>query len=147
MVHGCLRGVPWPFLDSQFSEVFAYDVIEHCDDVIATIEEIHRVSTNGAVVHITAPHFSCANAFTDPTHKHYFGWSSFHYVTGEHELNFYTSRRFRRRVASIIFAPTLVNKLVHRLANRFPDTYEQRWAWVFPAWFLYFELEVLKDRN
>jgi len=46
---------PWPFLDSQFSEVFAYDVIEHCDNVIATMEEIHRVSTDGAMVHITVP--------------------------------------------------------------------------------------------
>ena len=57
---------PWPFLDSQFSEVFAYDVIEHCDDVIATMEEIHRVSTDNAIVHITVPHFSSSNTFTDP---------------------------------------------------------------------------------
>ncbi|HKV55172.1 MAG TPA: methyltransferase domain-containing protein [Candidatus Binataceae bacterium] len=138
---------PWPLPDSQFSEVFAYDVIEHCDDIIATMEEIHRVSTDGAVVHITVPHFSCSNAFADPTHKHYFAQSSFHYVTGEHEFSFYTSSRFRRVASSIIFAPTLVNKLVHRLANRFPEGYERRWAWIFPAWFLYFELEVVKNQK
>jgi len=37
-----------------------------------------------------------------------------------------------------------VNKLVRRLANRYPAAYERRWTWIFPAWFLYFELEVVK---
>jgi hypothetical protein len=108
------------------------------------MEEIHRVSTDDAIVHITVPHFSSSNTFTDPTHKHQFGWKSFHYITGEHELSFYTPCRFRRRTVSIVFAPTLVNKIVHRVANRFPEAYEDRWAWIFPAWFLYFELEVIK---
>jgi SAM-dependent methyltransferase len=143
LVHD-LNLIPWPFNDSQFSEVLAYDVLEHCDDVIAALDEIHRICRNGSVVRITVPHFSCANAFTDPTHRHYFGWSSFHYVTGEHELSFYTRKRFRRRVSQLIFLPSWTNKFVHRLANRYPDTYEQRWAWIFPAWFIYFELEVIK---
>jgi len=43
-----------------------------------------------------------------------------------------------------VFQPTLTNKVVHRLANRYPKEYEERWAWMFPAWFLYFELEALK---
>ncbi len=136
---------PWPFDSDTFSEVRAYDVIEHFDDVIATMEEIHRICSDGAVVKITVPHFSCANAFTDPTHRHYFGHSSFHYVTGEHEFSFYTDKIYRRRASSIVFADALLNKVVRRLANRFPEAYEQRWAWMFPAWFLYFELEVVKD--
>jgi predicted SAM-dependent methyltransferase len=135
---------PWPFGDDQFLEVFAYDVIEHCDDVVLTMEEIHRVCGDGAVLRITVPHFSCANAFTDPTHRHQFGWSSFHYFTREHKLSFYSSATFRRRISQIIFHPTFVNKVVRRLANGHPEAYERRWAWLFPAWFLYFELEVIK---
>jgi SAM-dependent methyltransferase len=134
----------WPFRDGQFGEVLAYDVIEHLDDVVATLEEIHRVARDGAVVRITVPHFSSSNAFTDPTHRHQLGWSSFHYFTGEREFAFETRARFRRRATNIIFAPTLPNRLVHRIANRYPEAYERRWAWVFPAWFLYVELEVLK---
>ena len=38
-----------------------------------------------------------------------------------------------------------VNKLIGRLANRFPVRYERRWTWLFLAWFLYFELEVVKE--
>ena len=136
---------PWPLESGQFREVLAHDVVEHLDDVVGTMEEIHRVCEHGAIIRITVPHFSCANAFTDPTHRHYFGWFSFDYFTGEHEFSFYTNVRFRRRRSEIVFAPTVVNKFVWRMANRWPAPYERRWAWIFPAWFLYFELEVMKD--
>jgi len=109
------------------------------------MEEIHRVSRNGAIVKITVPHFSCANAFRDPTHRHYFSVLSMSYFTGEHQFSFYTDLRFKGRAAQIVFASTTLNKVVHRLANRFPEEYERRWAWMFPAWFLYFELEVVKS--
>jgi SAM-dependent methyltransferase len=137
--------MPWPLPSDRFEECSAYDVVEHLDDTVAIMEEIHRVCRDGAVVRITVPHFSCVNAFTDPTHRHYFSSSSFHYFTGEHEFSFYTNHRFKRRSSRIVFAPTILNKIIHRLANRFPDEYERRWAWIFPAWFLYFELEVVKD--
>lgn len=136
---------PWPFPDGRFAEVLAFDVVEHLDDIVRTMEEVHRVCEDGATVRITVPHFSCANAFTDPTHRHYFGFFSFHYFTGEHRFSFYTDRRFRRVHSRIVFHPTLLNRLVNRLANRFPEEYERRWAWLFPAWFLYFELQVVKD--
>src|SRR5437870_2675567 len=99
------------------------------------MNEVHRVCRAGARVEITVPHFSCANAFTDPTHQHAFGYTSFHYVTGEHEFSFYTDLTFRRRVSKLVFQPSLINKAVWRLANRFPEAYEMRWAWMFPAWF------------
>lgn len=136
---------PWPFPDDTFREIHAYDVLEHLRDVIATLEEIHRISKPGARVLITVPHFSSANAFTDPTHKRFFGVDSFSYVTGENAHDFYSGRRFRERSRQLVFHPSLVNKLVWRLANRFPRQYEQRWAWIFPAWFLSVELEVVKE--
>jgi SAM-dependent methyltransferase len=135
---------PWPFPDNHFNEVHMMDVLEHLDDVLATVQELHRVCTAGAIVKIVVPHFSSANAFTDPTHCHYFGYFSFDYFTGEHEHSYYTSCRFRHRQRSLIFHRSLTNKVIWRLANRWPARYEERWAWMFPAWFLSFELEVLK---
>ena len=135
---------PWPFAENQFNEVLAYDILEHCSDNVATMEEIYRVCQSGAVVRITTPHFSSANSFTDPTHRHHFGFFSFHYFTGEHDFDFYTDKKFRRRHAQIVFHPGLVNMLIWRLANRYPQAYERRWAWMFPAWFMNFELEVVK---
>ena len=119
-------------------------MIEHLDNVVGALEEIHRVCRPNAVIHVTVPHFSSANAFTDPTHKHYFGAQSFHYLTGEHEHSHYTDVRFRRKETRIVFHRSLVNKLLHRFANARPAEYERRWAWMFPAWFLYVRLEVVK---
>jgi hypothetical protein len=135
---------PWPLPSDHFREVHAYDVLEHLSDVIGTLEEIHRVCRHGAIVHLTVPHFSCANAFTDPTHKHYFGLASFHYVTGEHQHGHYSGVRFRRVETRLWFRPSLVNRLVQRLANDHPEAYEARWAWMFPGWFLGAKLEVVK---
>ena len=140
-----LNRLPWPFPANQFREVLAYDVIEHLGDFIATMEEIHRVCRDRAVVRITVPHFSCANAYTDPTHRRLFGYFSFDYLTGDNETQFYSRARFKKLSSQMIFYPSLVNKLVWRLANRIPSAYERRWAWMFPAWYLYFELEVRKD--
>ena len=135
---------PWPFADDSFDEVLAHDVLEHLSETVATLEEVHRVCRHGARVKLTVPHYSCSNAFTDPTHRHYFGRFSFGYVTEGHDLSFYSGARFAERSCQIVFHPTLLNKLVWRLANRYPAEYERRWAWIFPAWFLSVELEVVK---
>lgn len=140
-----LNQVPWPLPAGHFREVLVYDVVEHLDDFIATMEEIHRVCSDGAVVRITVPHFSCANAYTDPTHRRLFGYFSLDYLTDENEIQFYSRARFKKMQSSIIFWPSLLNKLVWRIANRYPMAYERRWPWIFPAWYLYFELEVRKD--
>ena len=83
-------------------------------------------------------------AYIDPTHKHQFGHGSFHYVTCENAFSFYTDKLYCRRVSRIVFAESIVNRVVSWLANRFPESHERRWAWIFPAWFLYFELEEIK---
>jgi hypothetical protein len=61
-----------------------------------------------------------------------------------HELVHYSSARFLRVHAQVIFRPSLLNRVVGRIANRWPERYEDRWCWMFPAWFLYFELEAVK---
>jgi len=38
-----LNVVPWPFPDGAFDNVYAFDVLEHVDDVVKTLEELHRV--------------------------------------------------------------------------------------------------------
>lgn len=140
-----LNVMPWPFKDNYFNKVVANDVIEHLENVIVILEEMHRVCVDGAVIRITAPHYSCANTYTDPTHRHAFAWNSLDYFIEGAEFSFYTAARFRYRVRKMIFHPTLINRIVSRLANRFPIAYERRWAWMFPAWFLYFEMEVIKE--
>lgn len=135
---------PWPFPDNRFQRVFAFDVIEHLENVVATMEELHRICRDGARIEITVPHFSSANAFTDPTHRHFFSRFSFDYFDGSHQFGFYSAARFKVVRSNLIFTGGIVNRIVGRLANRNPRAYEARWAWVFPAWFISIELEVVK---
>jgi hypothetical protein len=139
-----LNEFPWPLCTGSFREIHAYDVIEHLGDVVAVIEELHRVATPGGVVHITVPHYSCSNAFTDPTHRHYFSAASINYFTGDSAFPFYSPVRFRLLTRQIVFRKSIANRVVARLANRWPERYENRWAWIFPAWYLYFQIEALK---
>jgi SAM-dependent methyltransferase len=139
-----LNDRPWPLPNNHFDEVIANDVIEHLADVLGALEEIHRICRDGAVIRLTVPHFSSANAYSDPTHRHAFGYSTLDCFLQQDERSFYTRARFRYRHRQIIFQPTLVNKIVWRLANQYPVQYEHRWAWIFPAWFVSVELEVTK---
>lgn len=139
-----LNRFPYPLPDGHFEETLVYDVVEHVADLVGFMREIHRISRPGGRLVVTTPHFSCANSYTDPTHTRHMGWFSFDYFLVDGTTHNYGLRGFRVRHRSLIFRPTLVNKLVWRLANRHPNAYEQRWAWLFPAWFLSFELEAVK---
>ncbi len=139
-----LNHVPWPLDDDTFDIIYCKDIIEHLGDIVKTMEELHRVARAGARIHITTPHFSCANSYTDPTHRYHLGLFSFDYFTGQNQLDFYTKARFKMVKAGLVFYPRFKNKLIWRIANRWPAFYEEHMAWIFPAWFISFELEVLK---
>src|SRR5882762_8121708 len=58
-----LNRVPWPFANDTFVEIVALSILEHLDDFLGAMTEIHRVSKSGAVTNILVPHFSSAAAF------------------------------------------------------------------------------------
>lgn len=135
---------PWPFESNAFDLILCREVIEHLDDMVRALEEIHRIGRPGARVEITTPHFSCANSFTDPTHRRHLGYFSLDYFTGENQWDFYTAARFRLVTRRLRFYGRYKNRHVSWLANRFPRFYEEHLTWMFPAWYLAFELEVVK---
>lgn len=72
-----LRAFPWPFEDSQFSEIYMKDVLEHLPDTIATMDELYRITRPGACVSITVPYWNSYTATGDPTHVRFFNERSF----------------------------------------------------------------------
>ena len=135
---------PYPFPESHFLRVYAGDVVEHLENIPNFMAEVYRLLVPGGVVEVTTPHFSCANSYTDPTHRHHLGYSSFDYFTTGNELNFYSDARFEIVERQIVFQQSFLNRFVSRLANRSPGAYEQRFAWMFLAWFLIFRLRAVK---
>ncbi len=135
---------PLPFRESSLEWVYCFDLLEHVDDLTGTMTEIHRVLQAGGHLFVTTPHFSCANSYTDPTHKHHFGWRSFDYFVDGHQLNYYSAARFSIAHRTLRFHGGIVDAAVRRIANRWPDWYEHRLAWLRPAWYLEFDLEAQK---
>jgi len=129
-----------PFRSGVFSVVGAFDVVEHVEDLVALMEEIHRVLRAGGIAQITTPHFSSANAYTDPTHRRALGLRSFDYFDEQHALSYYSKARFRVRTARLAFKGRLLGRLAFHLAQRWPAWYEDHLAWIVPGWFIYFEL-------
>lgn len=90
---------PWPFKDGAFREVVAEDVVEHLDELIPTMEEVHRVMATGATLWLTTPHWRHVNSWTDPTHKWHLTEHSFDYFDPDTQWGrkywYYTEAKFR----------------------------------------------------
>jgi len=136
-----LNRFPWPFEDNSFAEVNCSHVLEHLDDVVKVMEEIHRIGAPGARIAIEVPHFSHPGAFCDPTHKHYFSYYSFDYFTGNPVYPVYTDVRFAIKERGFK-AVSGMNRFLSRRIE--PHLYEERFARVFPSYALTLILEVIK---
>jgi SAM-dependent methyltransferase len=136
---------PYPLNDSSFSTIECLDVIEHVSNIPSVMDEFHRILEPDGVLRITTPHFSSANSFVDPTHKWHLSCFSFDFFCEEHDLSYYSESRYQMKARHLQFQGGRLNRsLVSRFANKFPKFYEERLAWIMPAWFLYFELKAIK---
>jgi SAM-dependent methyltransferase len=140
-----------PFRDDSFDEIFSSHVLEHVRELIPLLGELARICRAGGVLRIEVPHLSFFGAYTDPTHKRFFGYHSFDYFTPEGTYNFYSHLRFRIRKREIRFywikneRRVWKSRVVTGLINLFPLAYERFFCWMLPANELYFELEVVKE--
>ncbi|MGE5234450.1 MAG: class I SAM-dependent methyltransferase [Acidobacteriota bacterium] len=141
---------PLPFRSATFDEVIAVHTLEHVTNLLPLLRELWRIAGAGAVIRITVPHLSFFGAYTDPTHRRFFGYHSFDYFTEDGVYNFYSDLRFRIRRRQILFywikneKREVPGRLLTWLINRFPLFYERFLCWMLPANELYFELEPLK---
>lgn len=85
---------PYPFSDGSFDEIIVNMVLEHLDDTLAVMTEIHRLLRQGGVVRVRVPYYTSTDAFSDPTHKRFFTEKTFLYFTEAFRWNFYTKTRF-----------------------------------------------------
>jgi SAM-dependent methyltransferase len=148
-----LNVFPYPFEEDTFDAVIAENIMEHLDDIVLVMEELHRITKANGVIHITTPHFTSMDAYSDPTHKHYFSMRSFDYFTGDfNQFAYYSKARFFKRKVEVHFwsLPRLGNIKpqhwfgAHLLSKHMPSVYERFFAYLFPAQYLRFELIVIK---
>lgn len=101
-----LEDYPWGLLGNTYEAVYAFDIIEHVQRPVKFMEEVWRVSKNGAAVTIhtawAGPHPDARAVWRDPTHVRPFHEESFHFFdekNGGYWFSnygkFYTPARFR----------------------------------------------------
>ncbi|MFH1750958.1 MAG: class I SAM-dependent methyltransferase [Candidatus Micrarchaeota archaeon] len=138
----------FPFKSGQFDVVYSNHVLEHLDDVLFVMDEIHRILKGNGQLIINTPHFSSSDFYADPTHKHPFSSQSFDYFDPSKQLgksfDFYSNAKFRIIKKRILFVWPPYELLFGWFANRFPGFYEAKMAFIFPAASLHFELECMK---
>lgn len=137
-----LNKFPWPFKQNVFEKIISISTLEHLENLIKVMEEIHRISKNEAIIEIRVPHFSSLGAFKDPTHKIFFSYYSFDYFTDDFNYNFYTKARFKILKRKIIYGK--IFKPLEIIANLFPKIHEIFLRKFFPVQDLYFKLKVVK---
>lgn len=127
IVHDLDR-MPWPVETSSFDVIRLWSVMEHLHDLVAVMEEVHRVARPGAIVLIGTPHFSSANAYTDPTHVHFLSGRFLDYFVEGTEMSghygFYSKVRFRLLERRVTLSPFWARLRMTRLMNRVLPLYE-----------------------
>ena len=147
-----LAGPRLPFRDDVFEKVTLTHVIEHIPDAVHLIEEIGRITVDGATIEGATPRFSSSGSYADPTHCHHFACRTFDY------LSFSDGRRgVMFRILSILYkpgpirlrtkGPTRLRRVsvrlrfnrvfawvgIERLANVYPELYEALFSGILPA--------------
>ncbi|UCE37023.1 MAG: class I SAM-dependent methyltransferase [Thermoplasmata archaeon] len=100
-----LNQFPYPFPDNTFDEVLAYSILEHLDDVVKAMEEIHRIMKPNAILDLTVPYWDGFGFASDPTHKHMFTEYTFDFFTGKADFSFITTARFNIKKMDMQYHP------------------------------------------
>jgi len=76
-----LEETPLPFPDNTFDIVLAFHVLEHIQNLLPLVQEIHRILKAGGTLAVRVPHFQCQAAVADPTHVRLFAPMTFFHFT------------------------------------------------------------------
>ena len=141
-----LNVYPWPFVDNEFDGVVARHLVEHLDNIVQAMEEIHRVTKHGADIFIRTPHFSSEGSWFDPTHKYHLSWRSFDLFCFKSDEEYaYSGVRFEMAARRIRFRSGLIKSLGKLIASWWPVYYERQWTFIIPARSIHFHLRTLKS--
>jgi len=148
-----LNTYPYPLKDNTFDMVHASHILEHLDDTVKTMNEIHRICKPNAKIIIRVPHFSQAGAWANPTHRRAFATYTFNYFTKESKEQ-YINKYFEIKKIKMNYTmpferhnlwKSCVTKIMNFLANANQWFCERVWCyWVGGFSEIYFELKVIK---
>lgn len=157
---------PWPIGDGECDVVVANHVLEHLENPIRAIEEIHRIVKPEGVVKIAVPHFSGRMAWWNPEHRRAFSIGLFEYFGPGQEMISSSRARFTVQRIRLHWSPpprpgterptgrvfrhviAFMNVVITFLANLNIDICERVWCyWVGGFNELSFEVRAVKNAD
>lgn len=117
------------FADNSIDKIIMSHCLEHLDDTVQVIIEMHRMLRTGGLLIIDVPHVSSLQAFADPTHKAFFTIQSMDFFTSRVATDYYSPARFDIIEQKILFMPGY--KLLEPLFNTKPYYFE-KWLRILP---------------
>jgi SAM-dependent methyltransferase len=133
--------------DNSVSGLKSSHCLEHVNEFVGLMKELHRVVCPGGLIEITVPHFSNPHGYSDPTHVRFFGLYTFNYFmpTSKQQPrrvpNYFPEIRFNieqiyidlmpRSFLDRVRHPGLFRSLNSSFANQ--DKWEQKLCWKLPG--------------
>ncbi len=148
VVHS-FNNTPWPFEANTFDLVFMNHALEHVGDVVAVMNEVHRVLKPGGHAVIQVPYFRCIDAYNDPTHTHFFTAGTLDYFVHGSGLSKYAySDKLFSKVGFWYGWPHRSGNPLRQALKNFmhdhPTFYDQYLSLLMPTECLTWELEAHK---
>ncbi len=133
--------------DDSVAEVVSRHTLEHVENIVGILSELHRVVRSDGRIEIAVPHFSNPYGYSDPTHVHFFGLFSMYYFSEMEDQpprkvpSHYAASPFVVEKVRICFHTRglldgTIGRLIRGLVNlnySMQHWYERRWAWLWPA--------------
>ena len=134
-----------PFKDSVFDKILCDDVLEHLDNIMDVMVDIHRILKKEGIVNIEVPHCSSVSAYADPTHKSFFSYMTAEYFGSSVKFrwNYYSEVKFQivsRRLQFSGGRMKFLNFFIDPVINLFPNLYERLFMWLLPCENIFFVL-------
>ena len=141
---------PWPFPDNSFDCIFAHNVFEHLDNQLQAMNEMWRILKPQGRIVVAVPYFRSVDAFTDPTHRHFFTSRSMDYYIHKKTLAeySYTDKKFIQKGFWYGWPQVSGNPLVRMFKNfitKHSRWYDSHLSLLFPMKIVVWELEVIKE--
>jgi predicted SAM-dependent methyltransferase len=131
---------PYPFKDGSMHTIIAFHILEHLENPIKTLQEIHRLLWWNGVCIIKVPHCQSNSAWCDITHKRAYGYQTFSQLENpqyckQYNIPIFHQVKVRFNYHKRWYYPW--NYLIEPLGNIKPVLFEHLFGNIFPP----FEIE------
>jgi ubiquinone/menaquinone biosynthesis C-methylase UbiE len=137
-----------PFMDKSADKIWCTHVLEHMENLESILMEFKRILKDSGTIHIVVPHFSNSLAYSDYTHRRFFGYYTFDYFSRKKSKYWWVPSYIPDENLLSIERKQLVfknfnvlRKLMDWIVNRSEFTaylYEAKFSWVIPCFEIYF---------